>query len=273
MLITGGCFAAVMARIAGHWAAAPLFLLLPVSFWNALAGQNGFLTAALVGLVVLCMDKRPLLSGVVLGLLVFKPHLGLVFPFVLLAERRWRTFMAASVTVLVLGAASIMAFGVEPWQAFFLWLPIIGEKIVVEGGVGYEKMHSLAGWMMLMGWKGAALPMQAVMAMAVIFSVIWVRRQPVNVDMQRAALALAPVLLTPYIWIYDLVLLAVPLAFVLHAAWKDGFLRAEKAWIFAVAGLLAVFPQFTYPLGFLAAVLVAAMLVRRMRHEMAANSD
>ena len=59
------------------------------------AGQNGFLTAALIGGTLGLLERRPALAGVCLGLLTYKPQFGLLFPIVLIADRRWRTIAVA----------------------------------------------------------------------------------------------------------------------------------------------------------------------------------
>ena len=63
----------------------------PAVFVNAAHGQNGFLSAALIGGGLLAMDARPALAGLLFGLMAFKPHLALVIPFALIFARRWTT--------------------------------------------------------------------------------------------------------------------------------------------------------------------------------------
>src|SRR5262245_9079541 len=86
--------------------------------WTAAVGQNGFVTAALIGGVLLLLDRRPIMAGVLLGLLTYKPHFGILFPLVLLLDRRWQVIAAAIVTALALAALATLAFGVAPWRAF-----------------------------------------------------------------------------------------------------------------------------------------------------------
>ena len=52
---------------------------------NGLVGQNGFLTAALIDGTLYLMPVRPILAGICLGLLSYKPQYGLLFPLVLIA--------------------------------------------------------------------------------------------------------------------------------------------------------------------------------------------
>ena len=42
-------------------------------------GQNGFLSAALIGGGALLLDKRPVLAGLCFGALVYKPQLAVMF--------------------------------------------------------------------------------------------------------------------------------------------------------------------------------------------------
>ena len=65
-----------------------LALALPPVLVNAITGQAGFLTAALFVGGMALLPKRPFAGGLLLGLLVVKPQLGLVLPFALLAGRR-----------------------------------------------------------------------------------------------------------------------------------------------------------------------------------------
>ena len=67
-------------------------IALPAGLICLIHGQNGFLTAALVGGALLLLDKRPWLAGALIGLLVIKPHLAVLFPIALIASGRWRPY-------------------------------------------------------------------------------------------------------------------------------------------------------------------------------------
>ena len=66
----------------------------PAVFVNIGHGQNGFLTAALLGGALHLLDRRPWLAGVLIGLLAYKPQFGVLIPIALLASRRWSTHRA-----------------------------------------------------------------------------------------------------------------------------------------------------------------------------------
>ncbi len=99
------------------------FLAFPAVFVNAAHGQNGFLSAALIGGGLLTRDRRPVLAGVLLGAMAFKPHLALVIPFALVFARRWTTLIVSALTAAAFSAASLAAFGAPAWSGF---LPMPG---------------------------------------------------------------------------------------------------------------------------------------------------
>ena len=95
-----------------------LALAFPAVFINLGHGQNGLLTAALLGAALLTLARQPLLSGTLFGLLAYKPQFALVIPIALLASNRWRAIAAAAATIVALFVLSVAAFGTEIWYAF-----------------------------------------------------------------------------------------------------------------------------------------------------------
>ena len=112
-------------------------------FINALVGQNGFLTAALIGGTLYLIPIRPVLAGICLGLLTYKPQYGLLFPIALIAAGQWRVFVSAGVTAVVMAFASWLAFGTESWLAFFHWMPRFSQAFLTEGKAPWWKMQSI----------------------------------------------------------------------------------------------------------------------------------
>ncbi len=77
---TLSAFVAAMATILGGRTGLLVACGFPAATWNVTAGQNGFLTAALIGGTLGLMERRTALAGVCLGLLTYKPQFGLLFP-------------------------------------------------------------------------------------------------------------------------------------------------------------------------------------------------
>jgi hypothetical protein len=116
-----------MRAIVGRPFGLLLGIAFPMVFNNALVGQNGFLTAALIGGTLFLMPTRPILAGICLGLLSYKPQYGLLFPLVLIAASQWTVFFTAAVVAVAMAFASWLAFGTESWQAFFHWMPMFSQ--------------------------------------------------------------------------------------------------------------------------------------------------
>ena len=110
------------------------------TFWCVSMGQNGLLNAALLGAGLLMIPSRPALAGVCIGLLSYKPHLGLLIPFALAAAGLWRTFAVAAATTLALALVSIPLFGVSSWIAFFAAMSEFGTLVLSPD---YERPHRL----------------------------------------------------------------------------------------------------------------------------------
>src|SRR6201992_438824 len=83
----------------------PVAAAFPAVFINLGHGQNGFLTAGLFGAALLALPQRPVLSGILFGLLAYKPQFGLLIPFALLTGGQWRAMIAAGLTAIALAGA------------------------------------------------------------------------------------------------------------------------------------------------------------------------
>lgn len=91
----------------------------PLMFQNALLGQNGAYTAALLIGALSLARRRPLIAGVLAGLLAVKPHLGVLIPFAWVAAGYWRAALTAGAAVAVMLGLSLLMFGVRAWTGFF----------------------------------------------------------------------------------------------------------------------------------------------------------
>jgi hypothetical protein len=242
-----------------------LALAFPSMLANAMVGQNGFFTASLVGGTLYFMEKKPVWSGVCLGLLTYKPQFGILFPLALIASKRWTVFVTAAVVALAMAAVATLVFGFASWQAFVHWLPIASEAFLSEGRAQFGKLQSLYGIVRVIGGSeplGWALQGVLTAAVAVAVCWFWYRRAPFA--LQAALLAAGALLATPYLYLYDTVVLAVAAAFLVRVALATGFLSGERPGLLAAAVLLMAYPFFSLPVGFIAIVIVFAIILRRL---------
>jgi arabinofuranan 3-O-arabinosyltransferase len=229
--------------------------------WNVTAGQNGFLTAALIGGTLGLLERQPALAGICLGLLTYKPQFGLLFPIVLIADRRWRTIAVAAAVAGILAALSLFAFGAESWMAFAHWMPITSRIVLGEGHADFDRLQSVFGFVRAHGGnESLAWTVQTAWSLALAGGLVWLWRSRAPFDLKAAALAAGALLATPYLYMYDLAALAVAFAFLLRDGMKRGFLTIEPIG-FALAGALIFgFPYIKSQTG-LAATLIILLLV------------
>jgi arabinofuranan 3-O-arabinosyltransferase len=257
-------YLAVMRAIVGRPFGLLLAAAFPVVLTNTLVGQNGFLTASLIGATLYLMPVRPVLAGICLGLLSYKPQYGLLFPIVLIAASQWRVFVAAAITAVALAVASWLAFGTESWQAFFHWMPMFSQAFLTEGRAPWGKMQSIfalvryCGGSEQLGWV-----LQWIMSGMVVVLVALIWRSRISYSLKAAALAAGTLLITPYLFLYDLMVLAIAVAFLVRIGLREGFRRDELAALGLVAALLMFYPLVGAPTGFAATLIVAGLIARR----------
>jgi alpha-1,2-mannosyltransferase len=206
-----------------------LALAFPAVFVNLGHGQNGLMTAALVGGALALLEARPVVAGVLFGLLAYKPQFGLMIPLALVAGGHWRTVAAAAVTVALLVLATLGAFGPEAWRAFFASTGFTRTVLLESGDVGWHKMQSAFAWVRLWGGPvSLAYAVQGAITFAVAGTLIWLWRGAVPFALKAAALCLAVLLGTPFSLDYDLMVLAPAIAFLAVHGVANGFGRYEK---------------------------------------------
>jgi hypothetical protein len=237
----------------------------PAVLSNFVVGQNGFLSAALLGGTLLHIERRPVLAGILLGLLSYKPHLGLLFPLVLAASGHWRVFFVAGVTATLMALVSWIAFGTETWIAFYGNIGHTSQAFLSAGWADFGKLQTAFGLTrMLGGSETLAWALQGGVAILCVAAISLLWRTRAAYDIKAAALACGAMLATPYLYMYDLVVLAVPLAFLFRVGRTRGFFPYELASIGFACFLILIFPFVKAPVGFAAVLVVAALIARRV---------
>lgn len=262
--ITFPLYLAAIRAIIGETSGWLLAAAFPAVLSNFVVGQNGFLTTALIGGTLHFLTRRPALAGVLLGLLTYKPHLGLLFPLVLVVGGHWRTIMVASVVAVAMATGSWLAFGTQTWIAFVQSIPHTSQAFLSDGWADWGKLQTVFGVVRSLGGSETiAWSAHAALALttATVVCVIW-RMRCAN-EVKSAALATGALLVTPYLYTYDLVALAVPFAFLYRLGRRDGFRPLEWATYAFAAILIMSFPFVTAPVGFAAVLLVAGLVVHR----------
>jgi hypothetical protein len=227
----------VAHRILGERGGSVLVPLLafPAVFWTLGLGQNAFLTAALFGAASLCIDRRPVLAGLLFGALCYKPHFGLLVPVALLAGGHWRASATAFASAAALCGLSLILFGWETWHDF-LAAAAASHLTYESGQVTFAGFVSPFGAVLLLGGTRAAayaVQIGATLAAGFLVAVVW--RRGYSLSIRAATLAAATLVAVPVVLVYDLMLAAVAGAWLIR---EGGF----QAWEKALLAVLFVLP-------------------------------
>jgi hypothetical protein len=228
---------------------------------NILLGNNGFLTAALIGFSLAFLEWRPWLSGIFIGLLTYKLQFGVLFPLALMASRNWRAISSATATSAILGVTAAIAFGAEGWPSFVETLGARNASLSLDPGLELT-LQSVYG---LLHWAGAgtgiswALHSAVAAIVALATCVVWAR--PIPYSLKAATLCIGSLAVTPYVQIYDLCVLTIAVALLIKDGLSIGFLPGERTAILVC--FAALFFLLT-PMGPIIYFWILFLIVRRI---------
>jgi alpha-1,2-mannosyltransferase len=184
-----------------------LLALSPALFINVLTGQNGCFTAALLIGGLINLDRRPVLAGVLFGILTIKPQLGVLLPIMLLLTGRWRVIAAAVTTAAFLVVVSALVFGLDAWIAYIEKALPMQRRVLMEiTGLVIGMMPTVFMNLRILDVSSeTALMVQTAVAVAVVVAVVWTYWQCRDPMLSVALLLTATFLVTPYAFNYDMV--------------------------------------------------------------------
>jgi hypothetical protein len=261
-----GC-AIVVYYVTSRPPAIAMVLASPFTAWNFLAGQSGMLTASLVGAALLLLERRPVLAGMFIGCLSYKPQFGILFPVALISGKHWRTFVSAAATSALLVGASVVAFGAAPWAAFPQGLAAqAGVNLIPDSPSQWAYLQTVYGLVRYMnGGAVVAGVAQAATTCAVIVIVWLVWRSRAAYAAKAAALSAGVLIATPYALGYDLAAIAIPVAFLAGDQVRTGWLRGEQTTLLVlfVAGLSILPAAGRSPIGAVIMLTLFGLIMRR----------
>lgn len=247
------------------------------AFENFYFGQNGFLSATLLGGGLLLLDGSPFLGGAILGLLCYKPQMAVLIPLALLAGRRWRSLGGAVASCGSMALASLLIFGGETWSAFFHSIPLTLDNLATHSSWFYKMptifaAARLAGFDPKVAWLLHGLGMLAAVGAIVL---VWYREN--SMAIRASALVLGVLIFTPHLWYYDLPLLAIPLAWLYREGQTKGWLPGEQllllaAWLLPLINFTLAL-EYKWSLGPAYLVAPLILVLRRYVHEVQGRSS
>jgi alpha-1,2-mannosyltransferase len=270
LLLTGAAFF-FAARPYLREAGLPVWLavIAPATLLNVWAGHYGLLIGALWLGAFHLLPRRPVLAGVLIGLMLVKPHLAILAPLILARRGEWRAFAAAGATAAALVAVSALVFGPDLWRT---WIGVtVGVQTAMVDDVGtyfLTMMPTIVPTVSAFGFPGApAWTLQLLAAAGTIAALLFHMPK----DSRQAGLAggVATFLVLPYAFNYDM---TVPgLAALLMLAGLRDDREGRSSFLLLLAFLLPLIVQ-TFGLLHLPApaLILAALLTLMLRTEPAA---
>lgn len=190
-----------------------LTILMPLVWCNIVLGQNGLLTAALFIGGLRLAHNRPILAGILIGCLAYKPTLAVLIPFALLFERRWIVIISAAITLLILCLLPTLIWGTQVWIDY-LKLAVPFQSLLLERGTGLAQTMKLTPFMSmrLLNYEvNTAYLIQVLFSLVTItiVSIYFLKRKIINLfnGIDILILSIATILIIPYTHFYDLSLI------------------------------------------------------------------
>jgi hypothetical protein len=237
------------------WGLVPLLLFTAMPAWQAaMHAQNTFFSLLVLSTAVFLWRKeKSFLAGMVAGLLLFKPQLGLIVIVVISLSQGRRAFAGAAITASALLLINLIALP-GSIGSYLHQLPVNLRAIQILPNYTWQRhVTFLAWWRMLLQGHIGALPSALTSLLATtcmtIFAafvarMLWrARNDHTRTDRLIAATITATPLLMPYYMDYDLTLLSVAAVLCAADAIRNGIDRSVLAGWVAFYALSEFNPQ------------------------------
>ncbi len=196
-------------------------LLAPATAASIFAGQSGFLAASLLTAGLQLAKRQPILAGLLIGLLCYKPQLGLLVPVALASAGLWRTFGAACLTVLGMAVTATVLFGWKIWQAWIDMLPAYSYWFD-HGPVMPTLMPTVSGNLRMMGCSLFIANAGQALTTFVVMVLVWLCYKHGPGRLATAALLAGTFLATPHALFYDLPIVTAAMALFISERLETG---------------------------------------------------
>ena len=185
--------------------------------------------------------SRPIISGILLGLLTYKPQLGLLVPIALIAAGHWRAVGVACATATGLAIISALAFGWSVWPA---WIAMLPEYQAAFDSGNVHRLHFMPTVLSNMKMAGFLSPVvegaQAISS--VIVAVLVGRCFYRNAGrLAAASLFVGTLLVTPHAFIYDMPMILAAMALFIEE-------HRQRNATFSLASILVLSLAMLFPL-------------------------
>ncbi len=212
-------------------------LVSPSVVMNAVVGQNGAFTASLLIAGLALAPRRPVVAGLLFGLLTMKPHLGLLVPFCLLASWNLRAILSAAVTTILLAGITTLFFGFDSWLLFrSVTAPLM--TAILEAP--YPQPYHTLAFTVFAAARSFGLGLTGSYAVQLLFSALavgttvwlWLPGTRIGHGRRVVLTGLLALVVTPYGYVYDSVPLSIAVAFLFATERRVPLIAHGIAWLY-----------------------------------------
>jgi len=246
----------------------------PAALWCICIGQNGVLSAAIFALALMLLDRRPAIAGILFAFLSFKPQLGVLIPFALIASGRWRAFASAAAASLTLWLAAGFVLGFGTYAGFLKATRDAQHIFLVAGQLPWFKLQSVYGFLRTLAAPASlAAILQATVSIIAAASVILLWRSRARFTLKAAALTAGALAVSPYVQIYDFPIATIAILFLIRDSEEAAFKLWEAAALALAFFMPLVFNFISLPVGPAVFLLLGAVIASRSVRRLAADED
>jgi alpha-1,2-mannosyltransferase len=238
-------------------------LLCPATAFTLGAGQNSFFSAALAVGGISLLASRPIIAGILLGLLSFKPQLAILVPVALLAAGAWPCIAAAIVTSACLLLASLAVPGIGMWRG---WLHLfLSHDPAFRIWVNEGRLHgqSVFTCLHLLGVPDRLANAGQFSAIVAAGILVWVAFRGDRPRADRLAVLLCAMILgAAHVGNYDAIMLGIAAMLVLIQGYVRPFKRGEALLAMLVWVSTAFNPPFIFHVSVVTPLFVLGLMIR-----------
>jgi hypothetical protein len=244
-------------------------LAAPTTAIGMVSVQTSFLAAALLAGGMRLAALHPVLGGVLLGLLTYKPQLGLLVPVALVAAGLWRTIISAAATAILLVLLTSLLFGGAIWPTWLAALFAFSREFAAESSQIRHLMPTILVALLQLGVAPALAQLVQLAATAAAVAIVWILFRSGPQQLAGAGLLVAALLATPYGFLYDMQIVTTAAIWVIAERQnaRDALGTGEVLVIILTlfSPIVLVAGTSNFPLATLALVLLLGVIVRRCR--------
>ncbi|WP_316177483.1 MULTISPECIES: glycosyltransferase family 87 protein [unclassified Bradyrhizobium] len=187
-------------------------LAAPTTLINAITGQNGFLSAALLIGGLRLLASHPIIAGALLGLLAYKPQFVLLMPVVLLASRNWRAILSAIATTVIVAVVTSAVLDPWIWLEWIVKFPSYQAQLQAnQASLDHMMPTVIAGLHALGAPPPIGYLVQLLLSCSIVV-MVWDAWRRGMTEQAIALVAVGSVIATPYAMIYDMPMVAAGIA-------------------------------------------------------------